>query len=188
MSHSQQPDPGEITLLLESGEPGDAERLLELVYAELERLAQSRMLDEKVGHTMQPGDLVGETIRRLLPGGFGSTANRKQFFGLVSTAMRHVLVDHARRKQAQKHGGGAKKIGLTLVDPAEPISDEGLLHLSAGLEKLKIERPDRAQLIDLKFWGEMTNEELAEHFGVSLATIKRQWSEARAWLKKWMDS
>ena len=179
----------DVTLLLRrvnSGERRAWDELIQIVYAELRRMARSHMRREASGHTLQPTALVNEACLRLMDG--NDWENRRHFFGAAAEAMRRVLVDHARRRGAEKRGAGLHRVTLTNLDLETPDADVDVLALEDALAKLEKESPRLAQLVMLRFFAGLSNEEAAEALGMSLATIKRDWSFARAWLLERLDS
>lgn len=175
----------DITLELEAvgrGEKQASERLLPLVYEELRRLAAGRMARETAGHTLQPTALVHEAWIRLVEDGSRTWENRAHFFGAASEAMRRILIDSARRKARIKHGGGKERINLDDLDLATALPDEKILLMDEALERLQAEDPETAQVVILKFFGRLTNEEIVQCLGSSDRTVRRQWNYAKAWL------
>jgi RNA polymerase sigma factor (TIGR02999 family) len=174
---------GDLTLLLKaagSGEPAALERLYAAVYAELRRVAGANLRREGRGHTLQPTALVNEAYLRL---GSGSKfENRRHFFAAAAEAMRRILVDHARKRGAGKRGAGLERVTLSGVNVAVEGSPVDVLAVDAALTELGAERPRLAELVGLRCFAGMTIEEAAEALGVSLATAKRDWAFARAWL------
>ncbi len=173
------------TLLLSELEAGDtraADQLLELVYDELRRLAASRMAKESPGHTLQPTALVHEAWVRLVGAGEPKFANRAHFFGAAAEAMRRILIDRARKKQARRHGGGLERVPLDDCDPATPEADDQLLELNEALERFAVAHPKQAELVKLRYFAGLTLEAAAELMGVSLSTAKNYWAFSRAWL------
>jgi RNA polymerase sigma factor (TIGR02999 family) len=175
----------DVTRILEAvqqGDPTAAERLLPLVYEELRRLAAHKMAGQAPGHTLQPTALVHEAWLRLLgnePAGF---AGRAHFFAAAAEAMRHILIDSARRKRAVRHGGGQVRMDIQNVEIAALAEDDELLAIHDVLDKLAAEEPEKAELTKLRYFVGMTFEEAAEVLGISVATAKRHWAYARAWL------
>ncbi|MEO8429472.1 MAG: ECF-type sigma factor [Verrucomicrobiota bacterium] len=176
---------GDATLLLTAVERGDsnaAEELLELVYEELRRLAAYKMSQEAPGQTLQPTALVHEAWLRLVSAEGRKFENRAHFFSAAAEAMRRILIDRARRRQAQRHGGQLERIELDEINLAAPAEDDQLLAVDEALEKLAREHPVQAQVVKLRYFGGMTNEETAQALSLSVATKKNYWSFARAWL------
>jgi RNA polymerase sigma factor (TIGR02999 family) len=176
---------GQITQLLEAAGSGDrraVERLYEFVYGELHQLARSNLRRERSGHTLQPTALVNEAYIRLAPGD-DPWQNRRHFFHAAGRAMRQILVDHARRRDADKRGGGAERVTLSDVDAVAPEDEIDVLRLDAALEGLAGEDPRLAELVTLRFFAGMSIDEAAAAIGISPATAKRDWAFARAWLR-----
>jgi RNA polymerase sigma factor (TIGR02999 family) len=176
----------DVTRLLEAagrGEREAEERLLDVVYSELHRMAQQKFAGESSGHTLQPTALVHDAWNQLV-GGQRPTAfaNRAHFFGAAAAAMRRILIDHARRKSAEKRGGGQVLLQLDAVDVAANTDETTLLRIDEALEKLASEDPASAELVRLRFFVGLKNEEAAEVLGISERTAKRYWTFARAWL------
>ena len=175
----------DITLILQAvgrGENQASEELLPLVYGELRRLAAGRMAKESAGHTLQPTALVHEAWIRLVEDGSRTWENRAHFFGAAAEAMRRILIDNARRKARIKHGGGQERINLDDLDLAAALPDEKILLMDEALERLRAENPETAQVVILKFFGGLTNEEIVQCLGSSDRTVRRQWNYAKAWL------
>ncbi len=174
-----------MTRILEAAQQGDpkaAEKLLPLVYEELRRLAAHKMAGQAPGHTLQPTALVHEAWLRLIGNEDARFAGRAHFFAAAAEAMRHILIDSARRKQAARHGGGQARVDIQSVEIAAAAEDEELLAIHEVLDKLATEEPEKAQLTKLRYFVGMTFEEAAEVLGISVATAKRHWAYARAWL------
>ncbi len=176
--------PGEVTQLLTRLQAGDSnvrERLLELVYEELCRLAAARMRSERNSHTLTPTALVHEAYLRLGDGPEGGFRCRRHFLAIASQAMRRVLVDHARARGAQKRAGHATSIDDDL-NTAKLQTDEQLLALDEALDKLKTLSPRQSQVVELRYFGGLAEQEVAEVLGVTRRTVNRDWQVARAWL------
>ena len=176
----------DVTQLLGALRRGDADAsgtLLELVYSELHQLASARMSHEPAGHTLQPTALVHEAWLRL---GGAETANfqsRAHFFGAAAEAMRRILIERARRKLAPRHGGGLQRVDIDEVEIATGAKDDDeLLALHAALDKFVTHSPRKAELVKLRYFIGLTLDEAAEILDISLATAKRDWTYARAWL------
>jgi RNA polymerase sigma factor (TIGR02999 family) len=160
---------------IEQGEPAAAERLLNLVYDELRRLAASKMAREAPGQTLQPTELVHEAWLRLIGDRNPTFNDRTHFFRSAAEAMRRILIDRARRKRSQKHGGNYEHIGLDERQFPVADDDEKLLALNEALEKLQVEHPIQAELVKLRFFAGMTNEEVGPILGISVSTAKKYW-------------
>lgn len=177
----------DVTQLLSaigSGDPRAAEELLPLVYDELRKLAAARLANEKAGHTLQPTALVHEAYVRLV--GRGQSPDwdgRGHFFAAAAEAMRRILVEAARRKLRERHGGGRKRLTLDELDIAvEDTDDEDLLALSAALDQLAAVNLRAAELVKLKFFAGLTGREAAATLGISPRKADQVWAYARAWL------
>jgi RNA polymerase sigma factor (TIGR02999 family) len=183
---------GDVTLLLKAIEGGDsaaADQLFPLVYQELRHLAAAKMSGERSGHTLQPTALIHEAWLRLGGEQQPSWENRAHFFGAAAEAMRRILVDHARARQAARRGGEQRRVGLTDLDHAagEETSDEQVLAAHEALEKFSKVDAEKAELVKLRYFVGLTLEEAAAAQGISLATAKRSWAYARAWLYREMQ-
>lgn len=182
----------DVTRILSGAEPGDpraAEELLPLVYEELRKLAAHRMANEAPGHTLQPTALVHEAWLRLV--GHETPAlfqNRAHFFAAAAEAMRRILIDRARRKQAIRHGGEQQRVDIEAVELVSPADEAQLLALSEALEKLALEHRTEAELVKLRYFVGMTNEEAATALDISPRTAKYYWTHARAWLYRELQS
>lgn len=179
------PDLGEVTLVLDAmrrGEVKASTQLLPLVYEELRRHARHRMNMERPGQTLQPTALVHEAWLQLFRGGDQVWDNRAHFFGAAAEAMRRILIDNARRKARLKHGGGQERVDLDHAEPLAQMPDETLLRIDDALERLKAQDPEKAKIVTLKFFGGLTNEQVAETLGVTVRTVERHWAFSKAWL------
>jgi RNA polymerase sigma factor (TIGR02999 family) len=176
---------GEITQILNAikeGDPGAASQLLPLVYDELRQLAAHRLAGQTPGQTLQPTALVHEAYLRLV-GDLGGEYwdSRGHFFAACAEAMRRILVENARRKQAVKHGGGRRRVPLEEFHRVSE-SPHDLLDLDDALTRLAAEDPAKAHLVQLRFFAGLSTPEAAAALGVSVATAERWWAYARAWL------
>lgn len=181
------PTSGEITVLLKQMRAGDsnaADKLIPLILQELRTLAQVQLRRERPGHTLQPTALVNEVYMRMVTDQARDWQNRAHFIGVSVSMMRRILVDHARRKQALKRGGGKPSIaeaqdyaGLSYAQADE------LLALNIALDQLQEMNPRQRQVVELRYFGGLSVEETAEVLNVSPITVKRDWATARAWLK-----
>ena len=175
----------DVTRVIEAiqrGDPKAAEELLPLVYEELRKLAASRMTNEAAGQTLQPTALVHEAWLRLVGEGDQKWDNKGHFFAAAAEAMRRILIENARRKHALKRGVHLERVNLEDVEAAILTDGETLLLVNEALAKLEQEDPEAAQLVKLRFFAGMTNEEAGQALGVSARTAKRYWTFARAWL------
>ena len=180
----------DITMVLQSvgrGESQATEELFSLVYEELRRLAASRMAKESAGHTLQPTALVHEAWLQLVGAGGRTWKNRAHFFGAAADAMRRILIDNARRKSALKRGGGQAPVNIEDLEISTATPDEHILLIDEGLLWLEKENPELARIVKLKFFGGLSNEEVAESLGVSLRTANRQWFLAKIKLFRWIE-
>jgi RNA polymerase sigma factor (TIGR02999 family) len=175
-----------ILSAIEHGDPKAAEALLPLVYDELRKLAAQRLAQEKPGQTLQATALVHEAYVRLArnptSGGNSSWNSRSHFFAAAAEAMRRILVESARRKRAEKHGGRFERQDLDGVEIAAPVPSEDLLALDEALTKLESEDPVKAQIVKLRHFAGLTEEEAAGVLGISRATVQRHWRYAKVWL------
>lgn len=173
------------TELLNAAAQGDchaAKQLLPLVYDELRKLAAARLAQERPGQTLQATALVHEAYLRLVGSECsGSYRDRHHFFAMAATAMRRILVDAARAKQRVKRGGGRPR--EPLPDVAAPLPDDEILALQEALERLAAEDPLMAQLVELRYFAELTSDQAAEVLGISPSAADRHWAFARAWLQ-----
>jgi RNA polymerase sigma-70 factor (ECF subfamily) len=181
--------PREVTQLLLKYEQGDEKaisQLLPLVYHELKRLAQSYMRKENSAHTLQATALVHEAYFRLVDQKNVQWQNRSHFFGIAAQVMRRILIDHARAKLADKRGGTATKIGFDEKLHVLMAEEDGpdVLALDQALTRLEELDPRQAKVVELRFFGGLNLEETAEVTGTSLATVKRDWTMAKAWLHR----
>lgn len=179
----------DMTELIEAAHRGDrqaAAELLPLVYEELRRLAASNVAREKPGQTLSATALVHEAYLRLV--GNQQFEGRGHFFAAAATAMRRILVERARRKRRVVHGGELKRQELHPDLAAVPEPDEQLLALDAALEKLAIQDPMKARLVELRYFAGLTGDQAAEVLGISPTTADRHWVFARAWLRREVQS
>jgi len=175
----------DVTSILESFEQGDpkaADRLLPLVYEELRKLAAARMANEPPNQTLQPTALVHEAWLRLVGDSNPNFSGRAHFFGAAAEAMRRILIEKARRKRAQRHGGDRQRVDLENVEIAGPVDDDQLLAVNEALDKLSAIHAVQAEVVKLRCFVGMTNLEAAQALGLSERTAKYYWTHARAWL------
>ena len=187
----------DVTKILEAIEGGDsaaADQLLPLVYDELRKLAGQRLSHEKPGQTLQATALVHEAYLRLVgrqsppvAAGGRQFANRGHFFAAAAEAMRCILVESARRRQAQKRGGDGPRADFDPDRLAAPKADDDLIALNDALDQLARRHPEQAVLVKMRYFAGLTADEAAAALGISPSTADRRWSFARAWLKRAMD-
>jgi RNA polymerase sigma factor (TIGR02999 family) len=175
----------EVTQILSAiaqGDPSAVSQLLPLVYDELRRLAAHRLAQQTPGQTLQPTALVHEAYLRLVGDPEGRDwDSRGHFFAAAAEAMRRILVENARRKQSGKRGGGMRRVPLEEFHRVAE-SPEDLLDLEDALTRFAAEEPDKARLVQLRFFAGLTTPDAASALGISLATAERWWTFARAWL------
>ncbi len=180
----------EITLLLDAvakGKKQASDDLLTLVYEELRRLATVRMAHEAAGQTLQPTALVHETWLKLVGRRGRLWQNRAYFFSAASIAMRRILIDQARRKTRLKHSLGQMRVDIHLIDLAETTPDDNILLINEALDQLEKDAPEEARIVVLKFFGGLTNQDVAETLGISERTVDRQWACAKVRLFMWIN-
>ena len=174
-----------ILSAIEQGDPRAADQLLPLVYDELRKLAALRLAHEKPGQTLQATALVHEAYLRLVDSDPARTwDSRGHFFAAAAEAMRRILVENARRKRTRKHGGDQRRADLDLdaLVAAEPEMD--LLALDAALDRLAERDPQKARLVELRYFAGLTGDQAAADLGISPSTADRQWTYTRAWLRR----
>lgn len=177
----------EVTVILEAiqkGDPKAAEELLPLVYEELRKLAASKLALQSPEQTLQPTALVHEAYLKLLGDGSHSWQDQRHFFAAAAEAMRHLLVDRARRKATLRHGGGWQRVDLESVVAAAKTTDDNILLINEALEKFAAHDATAAELVKLRFFAGLTFPQAARVLGLSERTAKRSWAYARAWLFK----
>ena len=184
MSDSSPQDVTALLLAWNAGDPTALERLTTVVHDELRRLARHYMRQERPGHTLQPTALVNEAYLRLVDVTRVRWQNRSHFFGVSARLMRQILVDLARERGAAKRGEGAPHVALDA--DALPVEgrDDDFVALDEALMLLAETDARKAQVVEMRFFGGMTVEETAEALAVSPETVKRDWSLAKAWLKR----
>jgi RNA polymerase sigma factor (TIGR02999 family) len=179
--------PEQVTRILEAvgaGEPHAAEKLLPLVYEELRRLAAARMAQEAPGQTLQATALVHEAWLRLSGPNPAKWNGRAHFFGAAAEAMRRILIENARRKRAERHGGNQAKLDIQQIEVAAPVEDDELLVVDEALAKFAERDKQKAELVKLRYFVGLTREEAAEVLGISIPTADRWWNFSRAWLSE----
>lgn len=187
--------PRHVTQLLRELDGGDtsaADQLLRIVYGDLRDAAQRALRRQRAGHTLQATALVNEAYLRMVgPEGQGYDG-RRHFLSVASIAMRQILADYARRRDAAKRGGDHKHVALDDVDPASAELDESqgseLVALDAALSKLQRIDPRQARIVELRFLGGMSYSEIAEEIGIAPSTVRLDWKMARGWLQREIES
>jgi len=177
-----------ITQLLEAIDRGDAratDELFPIVYDELRRIAQTKIAGENPGLTLGATELVHEAYLRLVGNGAAPHGwnSRGHFFAAAAEAMRRILIDHARRRQAQIRGGDRDRVPLTEIEQQTAAQDQRLLDLDEALTRLESDDQQKANLVKLRFFAGLTNEQAAAALGISTATAQRLWAYSRAWLR-----
>ena len=179
--------PRSVTALLGDWSRGDRsalDQLLPLVYAELRRIAARQLRRERVGHTLQPTALVHEVYLRLVDQRQGDWQNRAHFFGVAAQVMRRILVDHARRHNADKRGEGVRCISVDDARELPASSEVPILALDHALDRLESVDSELAKIVELRAFGGLTIDEAAHVLKVSPSTVKRDWRTAKAWLTR----
>ncbi len=179
--------PGEVTVLLadmKAGREDALARLIPLLYAELRRLAGRYMRDERAGHTLQPTALVHEAFLRLAGQDRANWQNRTQFIGIAGQLMRRILVDHARKRRAAKRGAAQVTLDEAIETQCAVVTrPEEILAVDEALERLAQVDAQQARVVELRYFAGLASEETAEALGVSMRTVERDWSMAKAWLR-----
>ncbi len=171
-----------ILTAIEAGDGASTDELLPVVYEELRRMAARRMASEPAGHTLQPTALVHEAWLQLVDTPAQSWQNRAHFFGAAAEAMRRILIASARRKLTQRRGARAAHLDVDEIEIASPEPDDQLLAVNDALDRFAALEPRQAELVKLRYFAGLKIEEAADVLGISLATAKRWWTYARAWL------
>jgi RNA polymerase sigma factor (TIGR02999 family) len=182
---SERESGSDVTQLLLAWQAGDRDaldRMLPLVYDELHRLAAGYLRRERPDHTLQPTALVHEAYLRLVRQRQVDWRNRAQFLGVAAGMMRRILVNHARDRSAGKRAGGREQVSLSLVEDGRGPPDIDLIALEDALARLTSLDERKGRVVELRFFGGLAMDEIAEVLGISRATVEREWSFARAWL------
>jgi len=167
---------------MQQGDPTAADALLPLVYEELRKLAAAKMANEAAGNTLQPTALVHEAWMRLVGMENPQFAGRAHFFAAAAEAMRRILIDRARHKRTQRHGGGQVRVDIQQLDLVSPDADDQLLAVNEALDKLAVQDPIEAELVKLRYFVGLTVEEAASLLDISPRTANNYWAHARTWL------
>jgi RNA polymerase sigma factor (TIGR02999 family) len=178
----------ELLLNWRQGDQDAREQLIPLVYGELRRVARRYLRQERPDHTLQSGALVHEVYLRLLRQKTPQWESRAHFFGVAAQLMRHILVDHARSRNAAKRGAGVPRLALDEQMAPPQSRNLDLLALDDALNRLAELDPQQSKLIEVRFFGGLSIEETAVVLNISPATVKREWTTARAWLQREMKS
>jgi RNA polymerase sigma factor (TIGR02999 family) len=179
-------DGGDVTQLLKamkSGDPSAAEQLLPMVYSELHRLAASYMRRERQDHTLQPTALINEAYLRMAQEDI-DWQNREHFIGVAAHVMRRVLVDYARTHNAEMRGGGLKRVELEEGLAISVENSEEILSLDEALHRLTELNPRQGRVVELRYFGGLSVEQIASILGIAPRSVKRDWALARIWLFK----
>jgi len=175
----------DVTRILDAvlqGDPKAADELLPLVYSELRKLAAHKMAQQPPGQTLQATALVHEAWLKLVGSGKAHWESRRHFFSAAAEAMRHILIDRARKRLSVKHGGGQQRVDIDAVQVAAPVDQETVLAVNEALGDFEKLDPAKAELVKLKFFVGLTDREAAEILGLSERTIERHCAYAQAWL------
>ncbi len=176
-------DANRLLQSIKDGDPHAAGELLPLLYDELRKLARQKLAREAPGQTLDATALVHEAYLKMIgPGDDRPFAGAGHFFAVAAEAMRHILVDRARRKRREKHGGGRRRVDVHDDQPAPPDRADDLLALDEALNRLATEDPEAARLVQIRYFAGLSVEEAAASLGISRATAYRHWTFARAWL------
>lgn len=188
MSENAKREVTQLLLAWSEGDQGALVTLLPRVYDELRRVAAAYLRRERRGHTLETGALVNETYLRLIDQERVVWRNRSHFFGIAAQAMRRILVDHARRHLYARRGGGAPKLSLDEALTLAPERVPALVALDEALEELGKVAPQNARIVEMRYFGGLTAEEIAYVLGVSVPTVSRGWRMARAWLYRYLSA
>jgi RNA polymerase sigma factor (TIGR02999 family) len=184
MATSSQPDVTKLLLEWSEGDRQSLDKLLPVVYQELRRLAQHYLRQERPDHTLQATALVHEVYLKLIDTKVVRWENRAHFFAVTAQVMRHILVDLARQRRAQKRGGGRKVAFDEALGVPEDSATVNLVALDEALDRLAAVDARQGRIIELRYFGGLSTEETAEVLGISARTVKREWRMARAWLHR----
>lgn len=183
----QPPDPSDVSQLLTAWGQGDGDaldKLIPLVYRELRLLARRQIRDERAGHSLQATDLVNEAYLRLMQQQDARWQHRSQFLAIAAKMMRRILVDRARRRGYQKRGAHAVHVDIDDVAVMSPERPDAVVALDEALRRLEQHDPRKATVVELRYFGGLTTDEIAACLGVAPITVKRDWALAKAWLSR----
>jgi RNA polymerase sigma factor (TIGR02999 family) len=178
----------ELIAALRRGDPHAQARLVDVVYPELRRLARRCLQRERAGHTLQTTELVHEAWLRLFASSGVTVADRAHLFALMATQMRRVLVDYARRRNAAKGPGAGIRVALDQAGGLAARVDEDVLAIDQALDALQDVDARACRIVELRFFAGLREDEIADVLGISVATLKRDWTFARAWLYDWLNA
>jgi RNA polymerase sigma factor (TIGR02999 family) len=183
--HVTNPETSPVTVLLKAwgeGDSGALDRLTPIVYDELRRIARRYMMSERLGNTLQPTALVNEVYLRLVDVKNVDWQHRAQFFAISAQIMRRILVDSARARGAEKRGGGAQKVNFDEIAILAPVPEGWIVELDAALQEFEKLSPRQAKVVELRYFGGLSIEEIATLMKTSSRTIERDWQFSRSWL------
>jgi RNA polymerase sigma factor (TIGR02999 family) len=181
-SYENMSDATQLLSAVEQGDRKAVEKLLDLVYEELRQLATRKMAREAPGQTLQPTALVHEAWLRLVGNQNPKFENRAHFFSAAAEAMRRILIDRARRKLTLRHGGECERVDMNKQVLSVPDVDRQLLAVHEVLDDLAKQFPIQSEVVKLRYFAGMTNEEISQVLGISVSTVKNYWTFARAWI------
>ena len=179
---SRQPSVTDLLLRARAGDSSALADVFPLIYDELRTIAERQLWNERDGHTLSPTALVHEAYMRLIDYNRVEWSGRAHFLRVAATAMRRVLVDHARGQRSLKRGGSLRRVSIDAVQLSADEQVDLLIAVDSALEKLERHDARQAQVVECRFFGGMTEEETAEALGVGLRTVKRDWAKAKSWL------
>ena len=174
----------QILTAISRGDRSGSDRLMELVYDDFRRLASTYLEGDTAGNTLQPTAVVHEAFLKIVGEDGADWRSRSHFFAVGATAMRQILVDHARMKSAKKRGGGRTRVELDEKLEVSLDSDQDIVDIDEALKKLAGINPRRAAIVEMRFFGGMTVDEVAVALDVSSSTVKKQWAATSAWLRR----
>ena len=184
MTTLSQPNVTQLLLEWQQGDRDALDRLTPLVYDELRRMAHRYIQGERDGHTLETTALVNEAYLRLINQQQMDWQNRAHFFAVTARVMRHILIDHARRRHYLKHGGDAQQVSLEEADAMTAVRAAELVALDEALDELMKLDPRKSRVVELRYFGGLSLEETADVLGSSIMTVRRDWLAAKAWLYK----
>lgn len=187
MDPSSPTDVTDLLVAWSNGNQAARDQLMGVVYDELHRLARRYMRRESPGHTLQTSALLNEAFLRLVDQKNVQWQNRAHFFGIAAQMMRRILVDHARSRSYAKRGGGARNLSLDEGLIVSDARNEEVVNVHEALERLTVFDSRKGQIVELRFFGGLSIEETAEVLGVSPGTVMRDWTLAKAWLRREMS-